>query len=43
MNILYCKGFDQCVTRQQLGKHLPLVLHDNSGESIVVTNVTVRC
>jgi hypothetical protein len=25
----YCNGFDQRNARQQLGKHLPLVLHDN--------------
>jgi hypothetical protein len=33
----------QSVARQQRGKHLPLVLHDDNEESIVVANVTVRC
>jgi hypothetical protein len=39
----YFNGFDKRIARQQLGKHLPLVLYDNNGESIVVANVTVRC
>jgi hypothetical protein len=39
--ILYIVTY-QSIARQQLGKHLPLVLHDDSGESIVVANVTVR-
>jgi hypothetical protein len=39
----YCNGFHQRIARQQLGKHLPLVLHDNHGEPIVVANVTARC
>jgi hypothetical protein len=30
----YCNGFDQRIARQQLGKHLPLVLHDNNWESM---------
>jgi hypothetical protein len=41
--ILYFNWFDQPIARQQIGKHLPLVLHDNNGESIVVANVTARC
>jgi hypothetical protein len=39
----YCNGFDQRIARQQLGKHLPLVLYDNNGESNFVAIVTVRC
>jgi hypothetical protein len=39
----YCNGFDQRIARQQLGKRLPLVLHDNNGDSIVAANVTARC
>jgi hypothetical protein len=42
-NLTYCNGFEKRIARQQLGKHLPLVLHDKNGESIVVANVTVRC
>jgi hypothetical protein len=38
----YCNGFDQLVARQKLDKYLPLVLHYNNGESIVVANVTAR-
>jgi hypothetical protein len=30
----YCNGFDQHIARQQLGKHLLLVLHDNNWESM---------
>jgi hypothetical protein len=41
--LLYCNGFDQRIARQQLGKHLPLVLHDNNGEYTVVANVTAHC
>jgi hypothetical protein len=41
--VKYCNGFDQRIARQQLGKHFPLVLHGNNGESIVVANVTARC
>jgi hypothetical protein len=33
----------QSIARQQLGKHLLLVLHDDIRESIVIVNVTVRC
>jgi hypothetical protein len=32
----------QSIARQQLGKHLPLVLHDDNAESIVIANVTFR-
>jgi hypothetical protein len=32
----------QSIARQQLSKHLPLVLHDDNCESIVIANVTVR-
>jgi hypothetical protein len=39
----YCNGFIERIARQQLGKHLPLVLYDNNGESNFVANVTVRC
>jgi hypothetical protein len=35
----YCNGYDQRIAKQQLGKHLPLVLQDNSGEFIVVANI----
>jgi hypothetical protein len=30
------------IARQQLGKHHPLALHDDNGESIVIANVAVR-
>jgi hypothetical protein len=39
----YCNGFDKSIARQQLGKHLLLILPVNNGESIVVANVTARC
>jgi hypothetical protein len=31
----FCNGYNQRIARQQLGKHLAIVLHDNNGNGVL--------